>query len=106
MPLATNYNLEGEVFTKTYVSNHIHVMLAELMVKFSIPSTIPMRCPQATERILYPLEGEEGFFEDALQAGAQFPLSQEVCELLDVFYLAPSQLAPNGWRFALGLFAQ
>lgn len=41
-------------------------------------------------------EGEVGFFDDALHAGARFPLSLEVRELLDAFSLAPSQLVPNG----------
>ncbi|KAB1202611.1 hypothetical protein CJ030_MR8G006118 [Morella rubra] len=96
MPLAVDCDLEGKVPTKTYVSNHTH-----LTSRAKDQVCDSGHYSQPTECVLFPPEGEVGFFNVALHAGARFPLSREVRELLDAFSLAATQLAPNGWRLAL-----
>ncbi|KAB1202496.1 hypothetical protein CJ030_MR8G018301 [Morella rubra] len=95
MPPAVDYDLGDEVPVASYVSNHTHLTLAELKIKFSIHFTIRMHYPRATECVLFPPKGEVGFY-DALHANARFPFCREIHELLDVFSLAPSQLVSNG----------
>lgn len=72
MPPVVDCNLEGEVPAKTYVSNHTHVTLVEMRIKFTIPTTVHMRYLRPFERVLCPLEGKVGFFDDALHASARF----------------------------------
>lgn len=100
MPLAVDCDLGDEVLVASYVSNHTHLTLAELKIKFSIRFTIRMHYPRATERVLFPPKGEVGFY-DALHADARFPFCQEIHELLDVFSLVPSQLVSNGGDWLL-----
>ncbi|KAL5224218.1 hypothetical protein ABZP36_010857 [Zizania latifolia] len=41
-------------------------------------------------------------YAHALEAGMRVPLHDFVCEVLGHFGLAPSQIAPNGWRIMIG----
>lgn len=94
MPPAVDCDIGDEVPVASYVSNHTHLTLVELKIKFSIRSTIRVHYPRATKRVLFPPKAEVGFY-DALHASARFPFCREIHELLDVFSLAPSQLVSN-----------
>lgn len=56
----------------------------------------PMRVPKAGEKVSEPDDDELGFFYDTLVTDYRFPLSWEIRELLFLYSLSPSQLAPNG----------
>lgn len=64
-----------------------------------------MRVSEAGEKVSKLDDDELGFFDDVLVADCRFPLSREIHELLFLYSLSPSQLAPNGWQLAFGFFA-
>ncbi|KAB1219310.1 hypothetical protein CJ030_MR3G001207 [Morella rubra] len=95
---------KGSVPVTQWVSDRTLTHLGELRLKYCIPPTIVLRVPEYKERVVC-IEGDEiAFFEEALQAGARFPLSQEMRQLLQWFSLCPALLALNNWRLALGFF--
>lgn len=79
--------------------------LATLRAKYNVPPSFIMRAPKMGEKVSEPDEDELGFLYDALAASCRFPLIWEIRELLFLYSLASSHLAPNGWRLALGFFA-
>lgn len=72
-----------------WVSNHTQKNLAELRLRYDIPSTIIMRVPMDNEGAVCPEGGEISVFEDVLHAGARFPFSREMQLLLWWFSLSP-----------------
>ncbi|KAL6898061.1 hypothetical protein ACP4OV_006657 [Aristida adscensionis] len=52
-----------------------------------------------------PPPGAACVYAHALEAGMRLPLHPFVCEVLAHFGVAPSQLAPNGWRIMVGFLA-
>ncbi|KAB1209470.1 hypothetical protein CJ030_MR6G018853 [Morella rubra] len=77
MPPAIDCNLEGEVPAKTYVSNHTHMTLVEMRIKFAIPAIVRMRCLRPIERVLCPLEGNRLKFFYVFGKGWEYPPGKE-----------------------------
>lgn len=60
-----------------------------LRLRFDISSSKVIRVPAHKERVVCPEGDEIAFFKDVLYAGARFPLTRDMRQLLRWFSLSP-----------------
>uniref|UniRef100_J3MBR0 Transposase (putative) gypsy type domain-containing protein n=1 Tax=Oryza brachyantha TaxID=4533 RepID=J3MBR0_ORYBR len=73
-----------------------------LCEKYRVPGEFAARPAGDLRACSTPPPGAVCVYKDALEAGMRVPLRPFACEVLGHFGLAPSEVAPNGWRIVAG----
>ncbi|KAF0901571.1 hypothetical protein E2562_003544 [Oryza meyeriana var. granulata] len=73
-----------------------------LCKKYGVPREFTARPAGELRACSTPPPGAVCVYAQALEAGMRVPLHPFVCEVLRHFGLAPSEVAPNGWRIMAG----
>jgi hypothetical protein len=70
--------------------------------KYGVPEQYSAVLPAGHQRACSPPGSAVSVYAHALEAGMRVPLHGFFCEVLAHFGVAPSQIAPNGWRAMAG----
>jgi hypothetical protein len=71
--------------------------LGRIRSRYQVPEDVVLRIPNLDEQACSHVE-DVTLYESTLTASLRFPIQPFIRELLDFISLAPSQVAPNGWR--------
>ncbi|KAL9425706.1 hypothetical protein AB3S75_032631 [Citrus x aurantiifolia] len=95
--------VRGKALSRDYTIDYMTCMttfdeLADLRLRYSIPSEIPLKIPGKKDTPSRPPMGYVTLFLESFKYGLRCPLQPYFARILNGLNLAPGQLNPNGWR--------
>ena len=99
----------GRTLSRDYAIDYITCTttfdeLADLRLRYSIPSEILLKIPGKNDTPSRPPRGYVTMFLESFKYGLRCPLQPYFAWIFNGLNLAPGQLNPNGWRVLSGLF--
>ncbi|KAL2498304.1 Uncharacterized protein Adt_23854 [Abeliophyllum distichum] len=76
--------------------------LTRLREQYKIPSDVELILPGPNERACFPREGCTTLHLNAFVSGLRLPLHPMLRRILRAYFLAPTQVFPNGWSQMVG----